>query len=92
MAKNKSEIETVRQEAILKNPCFEESEGTRKCLEKNVYDRKPCFLYFENFKRCKQFWNIVKWTRRSEGIEPELPPPDERKKIKAEFMQKLHGQ
>ncbi|XP_063983279.1 coiled-coil-helix-coiled-coil-helix domain-containing protein 7 [Diachasmimorpha longicaudata] len=90
MARNKSELEAARQLTILNNPCFEESEKTRKCLEKNNYDRDSCSPYFENFNQCKKFWNEVKWSRRAKGIQPELPHPDERPKIRAEYMAKLH--
>lgn len=27
-----------------------------KCLEDNSYDRNSCGEYFENYKRCKDFW------------------------------------
>ncbi|XP_011315431.1 coiled-coil-helix-coiled-coil-helix domain-containing protein 7 [Fopius arisanus] len=89
MAKNRSEIEAAKQQLILDNPCHEESEGSRRCLEKNNYNYDACTLYFDNFKACKKFWNEVKWSRKRQGITPPLPLPDDRKKIKAEYMEKM---
>lgn len=35
---------------------FQEHEMSFKCLEDNSYDRNSCGEYFENYKRCKDFW------------------------------------
>lgn len=69
-----------------KNPCVKEHEMSFKCLEDNSYDRNSCGEYFENYKRCKDFWGNLRLERRRAGIVPNLPPPEEREQIKAEYL------
>uniref|UniRef100_A0A1A9ZWF7 Coiled-coil-helix-coiled-coil-helix domain-containing protein 7 n=1 Tax=Glossina pallidipes TaxID=7398 RepID=A0A1A9ZWF7_GLOPL len=68
------------------NPCLKEQELSYKCLSKHNYEREPCEIYFANYKNCKEFWGRVKSERRAKGIEPYLPPVEERAAIKEEHM------
>uniref|UniRef100_A0A1E1WYI0 Coiled-coil-helix-coiled-coil-helix domain-containing protein 7 n=1 Tax=Amblyomma aureolatum TaxID=187763 RepID=A0A1E1WYI0_9ACAR len=68
------------------NPCHKEQQLSMKCLEDNGYDYDKCQHYFENFKTCKGFWVRIMRDRRRKGIQPTLPPPEEREAIKAEHL------
>ncbi|XP_067005059.2 coiled-coil-helix-coiled-coil-helix domain-containing protein 7 isoform X2 [Anabrus simplex] len=91
----KSKTDQERQEHMLRtsqlkseynNPCIKEQEMSYKCLSDNGYDREKCSLQFANYKGCKEFWNRVRSDRRSKGIYPYLPVPEEREKIREEYM------
>ncbi|KAK4299167.1 hypothetical protein Pmani_028544 [Petrolisthes manimaculis] len=71
-----------------KNPCLKEQNQSFHCLTENNYNRNACAGYFENYKRCKDFWNEVRVTRRREGIQPNLPPAEEREQIKRDLLNK----
>lgn len=73
------------------NPCLKEQKLSLQCLEDNGYDYDKCRLQFENFKTCKGFWLAVARDRRRKGIQPEVPPPEERDAIKREYLKK-HAQ
>ncbi|CAH0390658.1 unnamed protein product [Bemisia tabaci] len=68
------------------NPCLKEQALSLKCLQNNNYDKDKCFLPIENYKFCKKFWGKVRNMRRSQGIYPLLPPPEEREKVKADWQ------
>lgn len=68
------------------NPCLKEQELTYKCLNKNNFDREKCELFFANYNNCKDFWNKVRSDRRSKGIHPHMPEPEQRAEIKDEYM------
>ncbi|EDV97267.1 coiled-coil-helix-coiled-coil-helix domain-containing protein 7 [Drosophila grimshawi] len=68
------------------NPCLREQELSFNCLNKNNFDRDICEVYFANYNNCKEFWNKVRSDRRAKGIEPYLPPIEERAAIKADYM------
>src|SRR5271170_6206373 len=64
------------------NPCLKEQGLTVACLNENNYDTSKCEAQHENFKQCKAFWNFVRAKRLEQGIEPILPPPEEREEVK----------
>ncbi|XP_012135715.1 coiled-coil-helix-coiled-coil-helix domain-containing protein 7 [Megachile rotundata] len=68
------------------NACWKEHNLSLKCLDKNKYDYDKCMLYFNNYKSCKKFWANVYSERRTKGITPFMPSPEEREKIKAEYL------
>lgn len=70
------------------NPCLKEQKLSYQCLEDNGYDHDKCKLQFENFKTCKRFWLHVAKDRRRKGIQPDIPPPEERAAIKREYLKK----
>ncbi|KAF7998210.1 hypothetical protein HCN44_009608 [Aphidius gifuensis] len=76
----------AKYHTVEKNPCFEEHNLAQKCLFKNNFNRDPCVLHFDNYKACKKFWNEVQKTRSRQNIEPALPPLEERRKIKADYL------
>jgi hypothetical protein len=69
-----------------KDPCTAERNASMKCLSKNNYDNAACVLYFENYKKCKNFWHDVQTARRKAGLYPYLPPHSERDAIKTKFL------
>ncbi|PBC33266.1 Coiled-coil-helix-coiled-coil-helix domain-containing protein [Apis cerana cerana] len=77
----------LTQDPNLINPCLEEYNFTAKCLEKNKYDYNKCLLYVENYKICKKFWAKIINYRKIKNIKPYIPLPEERQKIKAEYLQ-----
>ncbi|XP_020290346.1 coiled-coil-helix-coiled-coil-helix domain-containing protein 7 [Pseudomyrmex gracilis] len=68
------------------NPCLKEHFLSLKCLESNQDKRDNCELYFLNYRNCREFWATVQSDRRSKGIKPYLPFPEERAKIKANYV------
>ncbi|RWS22604.1 mitochondrial intermediate peptidase-like protein [Leptotrombidium deliense] len=74
------------------NPCFAESQISKKCLSDNNYDYDKCEREFENFKACKKFWHSVVQDRRKKGLKPDLPPLSERRALKEEYLLKLQKQ
>ncbi|XP_012542755.1 coiled-coil-helix-coiled-coil-helix domain-containing protein 7 [Monomorium pharaonis] len=77
---------TLRHNQETDNPCYKEHLLSLKCLDSNQADRNLCEPYFLNYKNCRNFWTSIKTDRKSKGIKPHLPPPEERAKIKAEFL------
>ncbi|XKL65151.1 hypothetical protein PGB90_005237 [Kerria lacca] len=63
------------------NPCIKEQNLSAKCMIDNNYDKAKCVNAFENYKICNKFWKFIKFKRRMEGIQPVLPPPEERYSI-----------
>nr|XP_045622278.1 coiled-coil-helix-coiled-coil-helix domain-containing protein 7-like [Procambarus clarkii]XP_045622279.1 coiled-coil-helix-coiled-coil-helix domain-containing protein 7-like [Procambarus clarkii] len=74
-----------------KNPCIKEHKLSFKCLDDNSYNRELCGSYFDNYNRCREFWNQVRVDRRKAGIVPHLPPAEERDHIKKEYMEKMRA-
>ncbi|CAN8002107.1 unnamed protein product [Ixodes hexagonus] len=70
------------------NPCLKEQRLSLKCLDENGYDKDKCTFFFVNYNVCQKFWLSVMKERRVLGIEPALPPPEEREAIKRERLRK----
>ncbi|XP_019866721.1 coiled-coil-helix-coiled-coil-helix domain-containing protein 7 [Aethina tumida] len=68
------------------NPCLKEMELTYKCFNDNNFDKSLCVLQMENYKTCKGFWHSVQAQRRKDGIQPYLPPVEERDQIKRDYL------
>ncbi|CAL7942166.1 unnamed protein product [Xylocopa violacea] len=75
-----------KKDQELNNPCFKEQNLSQKCLETNQYDYIKCDPYFENYRTCKKFWGMIMSRRKWEGTTPIVPLPEEREKIKAEYL------
>ncbi|KAL4635229.1 coiled-coil-helix-coiled-coil-helix domain-containing protein 7 [Arapaima gigas] len=63
------------------NPCIEESEGSRRCLDANNYNRDMCAAYFIRYKKCRKYWHNIMVQRRRDGVKPDMPTYEERKRI-----------
>ncbi|XP_043921491.1 coiled-coil-helix-coiled-coil-helix domain-containing protein 7 isoform X2 [Protopterus annectens] len=63
------------------NPCLQESEASRKCMDENLYNRDACSYYFLKYKKCRKFWHEIMIQRRVDGVNPNMPPAEERKRI-----------
>ncbi|XP_065223394.1 uncharacterized protein LOC135847667 isoform X2 [Planococcus citri] len=59
---------------------------TTKCMYDNNYDREKCILVFDNYTECRRFWKYVSWDRWFNGIVPNLPIPEERERVKKEYI------
>ncbi|KAK4885713.1 hypothetical protein RN001_001984 [Aquatica leii] len=68
------------------NPCLKEQKLTYTCLAQNDYDREKCELTMQNYNACKTFWGRVRAERKRKGIQPYLPEPEEREKIKSDYI------
>lgn len=79
--------EKLTQDQHLINPCLQEYNISGKCLEDNKYEASNCIMQFENYKLCKKFWRAVMINRKIRGVKPYLPLPEEREKIKEEYLQ-----
>ncbi|XP_062235371.1 coiled-coil-helix-coiled-coil-helix domain-containing protein 7 [Platichthys flesus] len=66
----------VRNQDI--NPCIEQSDASRKCLDVNNYDKSKCSAYFKTYKDCRKYWHNVMVDRRRNGVKPEMPSAAER--------------
>ncbi|CAK9826857.1 Coiled-coil-helix-coiled-coil-helix domain-containing protein 7 [Anthophora retusa] len=76
----------VKRDQELHNPCFKEYNLSHKCLEKNEYNYKTCEPYFENYRICKKFWGRVIALRRRDNTAPFVPLPEDRERVKAEYL------
>ncbi|XP_072745776.1 coiled-coil-helix-coiled-coil-helix domain-containing protein 7 [Anoplolepis gracilipes] len=76
----------LKRNQELDNPCYKEHLLSLKCLDSNQKEREACEVYFVNYRNCKEFWTNVQFERKSKGIKPYMPPLEERKKIKADFL------
>ncbi|CAK9818618.1 Coiled-coil-helix-coiled-coil-helix domain-containing protein 7 [Anthophora quadrimaculata] len=76
----------IKRNQELYNPCFKEYNLSHKCLETNEYNYKTCEPYFENYRVCKKFWGKVIALRRADNITPFVPLPEDRERIKAEYL------
>ncbi|KPP73054.1 coiled-coil-helix-coiled-coil-helix domain-containing protein 7-like [Scleropages formosus] len=63
------------------NPCIEESDGSRRCLDANNYNRDMCSTYFMRYKNCRKFWHNIMVQRRRDGVKPDMPTYEERQRI-----------
>uniref|UniRef100_A0A0K8RNV5 Coiled-coil-helix-coiled-coil-helix domain-containing protein 7 n=1 Tax=Ixodes ricinus TaxID=34613 RepID=A0A0K8RNV5_IXORI len=72
----------------LNNPCLKEQRLSLKCLDDNGYDKKKCESFFVNYNVCQKFWLSITKERKALGIEPALPPPEEREGIKRDRLRK----
>ncbi|XP_059837197.1 coiled-coil-helix-coiled-coil-helix domain-containing protein 7 [Hypanus sabinus] len=70
------------------NPCIEEGDASKKCLEANNYNKNMCSYYFLRYKMCRKFWNDVTVQRRRSGVKPEMPTAKERKEILEDYQEK----
>lgn len=68
-----------------KDPCYAENAKSMNCLSKNDYNYTKCGREFDNYKECKTFWMYVRLGRKRNGINPNLPPPDQREDFKKEY-------
>ncbi|KAG5345101.1 CHCH7 protein, partial [Acromyrmex charruanus] len=76
---------TLRRNQETDNPCYKEHLMSLKCLNSDK-SRETCQPYFINYKNCKDFWASVQHERKLKDIKPYLPPPEERAKIKIDFL------
>nr|XP_012214835.1 PREDICTED: coiled-coil-helix-coiled-coil-helix domain-containing protein 7 [Linepithema humile] len=76
----------LRRDQEENNPCHKEHLLSLKCLDSNQETRSACEVYFVNYRNCKDFWATVQSERKLKGIKPYMPPPKERAKIKADFL------
>ena len=56
-----------------------------KCLDDSNYNRSLCQLEFDNYNKCKAFWNSISWARRRAGKYPLVPETEEERAL---FKQK----
>nr|XP_013810167.1 PREDICTED: coiled-coil-helix-coiled-coil-helix domain-containing protein 7 [Apteryx mantelli mantelli] len=63
------------------NPCVAETDASRKCMDDNNYDKNMCTDFFLKYKSCRKFWHDIKMQRRRNGVKPEMPLAEERKKM-----------
>lgn len=68
------------------NPCYAEQRSSLKCVEEHSTDSDHCLREFENFKLCKTFWYEIQKFRKANGIEPSLPPIQERQLMRSSYM------
>lgn len=81
------EAKTQFKERVIRlNPCHKERDSSLNCLDEYYYSRDKCKPYFENYNNCRKFWGFVMKQRRKEGIKPYLPEPEDRDKIKAQYL------
>ncbi|XP_076624017.1 coiled-coil-helix-coiled-coil-helix domain-containing protein 7 [Colletes latitarsis] len=85
-AANTQSVNELRQNQELNNPCLKEHNLSLKCLDINDYKHEKCEMYFANYKVCKAFWRQVRIDRKQRGIIPHLPLPEDRDKVKTEYL------
>ncbi|KAK7488525.1 hypothetical protein BaRGS_00020310 [Batillaria attramentaria] len=56
-----------------------------QCLDDHGYDRDQCSKHFQNYKNCREFWRLVTIDRKKKGIQPFLPPVEERARALEEY-------
>lgn len=76
----------------LDQPCLREMQMSITCMESHYYDQEQCKTVFNNYKLCNSFWRSVRKDRILKGIEPALPPPEERAKIREEYLNNMRKQ
>lgn len=69
----------------MQNPCYFEGKASLKCINDNSGDKAQCGQFFENYKKCKKFWNDVFIARRQAGLKPYLPHPEDRAPFMAKY-------
>ena len=71
-----------------KDPCWQENKMSMDCLDQNGFVKQLCQVEFENYKKCKGFWNSVSWARKRRGLYPLIPETEEeRKAFKMKFKE-----
>ncbi|GFY71843.1 uncharacterized protein TNIN_41301 [Trichonephila inaurata madagascariensis] len=75
-----------KERVIRLNPCHNERDLSLNCLDEYYYARDKCQTYFDNYNNCRRFWGFVTKQRRKEGIKPYLPEPEDRDKVKAQYL------
>ncbi|XP_064298758.1 coiled-coil-helix-coiled-coil-helix domain-containing protein 7 [Phalacrocorax carbo] len=63
------------------NPCVAETDASRRCMDDNNYNKDMCTTYFLKYKSCRKFWHDIMMQRRRNGVKPEMPSAEERKKM-----------
>ncbi|KAI1889114.1 hypothetical protein AGOR_G00175740 [Albula goreensis] len=63
------------------NPCIEETDASRKCMDASNYNKDMCVPYFLRYKNCRKFWHEIMIQRRRDGVRPDMPTADERRQI-----------
>uniref|UniRef100_A0A663E1S7 Coiled-coil-helix-coiled-coil-helix domain-containing protein 7 n=2 Tax=Aquila chrysaetos chrysaetos TaxID=223781 RepID=A0A663E1S7_AQUCH len=63
------------------NPCVAETDASTKCMDDNNYNKDMCTAYFLKYKSCRKFWHDIMMQRRRNGVKPEMPSAEERKKM-----------
>ncbi|XP_019956971.1 coiled-coil-helix-coiled-coil-helix domain-containing protein 7 [Paralichthys olivaceus] len=79
---DKNEKKKLRNQDI--NPCIEESDASRKCLDVYNYDKGKCSAYFLKYKNCRKYWHNVMVERRRNGVRPDMPTAAERQEMLAD--------
>nr|KAI8749558.1 coiled-coil-helix-coiled-coil-helix domain-containing protein 7 [Biomphalaria glabrata] len=79
----------IAAEKAKTDPCLAENEMTLRCLDDNGYDRSKCSDFFLNYNNCRKFWSWVTSQRKQQGISPYLPHPEDREKVKQEYLPKM---
>ncbi|CAL1538908.1 unnamed protein product [Lymnaea stagnalis] len=79
----------LRNQRAQNDPCLLENEMAMRCLDENAYDREKCRDFFKNYKNCRKFWSWIVSQRKKQGIEPNLPPPEERDQVKKDYLPML---
>ncbi|KAL3286343.1 hypothetical protein HHI36_000851 [Cryptolaemus montrouzieri] len=82
-------MKQLKNDAAQNNPCLKEQELTYKCYNKNNFDYDKCALQIENYKSCKSFWHMVRMDRKRKGINPNVPPVEEREQVKKEYLSRF---
>lgn len=80
----KADFEAARER---RDPCMKERQMSLKCQTDHAGEQWHCKDYFTNVKNCIKFWDKVSIDRRKRGIEPAIPIPSERDRVKAEYME-----
>ncbi|NXP53815.1 CHCH7 protein, partial [Heliornis fulica] len=63
------------------NPCIMETDASRKCMDDNNYNKDMCTAYFLQYRNCRKFWQDIMMQRRRNGVKPDMPSAEERKKM-----------
>ena len=77
-----------KERQILNDPCYQERTQFYQCMDDTSFNKEKCAVHTENYRICKTFWKYVRNDRASKGLRPILPLPEEREKIKREYLSK----
>lgn len=69
------------------DPCIEEKDYFKDCLEQNNKNFTKCRLEYRNSRDCMRFWKFVEYQRLKQSKLPSMPRPEERQAAIDEFMQ-----
>ena len=70
------------------NACLKEIDMVNRCMIHNNHNKDMCSKQMDNYSECKKFWNRVEFDRMRNGIWPRLPMPEDRERIRLEYMNK----